>query len=153
MLFNVPQYIDVEDKVAGPFTAKQLLWMFGCGAMLLVLWNTLDKVTFIISAIPIILLFAALAFYRPYNQPLIKFIYFAVMFLFRPKVYVWRRIAERRSFNKKDENMGVAHVEKKKEALISGDVDELAKMLDSAGHERNDKIMEIIKQKQLNKQK
>jgi hypothetical protein len=153
MLFNVPQYIDVEDKVAGPFTAKQLLWMFGCGATLLVLWNTLDKITFIISAIPIILIFAALAFYRPYNQPLIKFIYFAILFLFRPKVYIWRRIAERRASNKKDENKSVTHTEKKKEALVSGDVEELAKMLDSAGHERSDRIMEIIKQKQLNKQK
>lgn len=153
MLFNVPQYIDVEDKVAGPFTAKQLLWMFGCGATLLVLWNILDKVTFIISAILIVLLFGALAFYRPYNQPLVKFIYFAIIFLFRPKIYVWKRITERRSFNRKDENKAPAHVEKKKESLVSGDVEELAKMLDSAGHERSDRILEIIKQKQLNKQK
>src|SRR4030042_3818231 len=97
MLFNVPQYIDVEDKVAGPFTAKQLLWMFGCGATLLVLWNVLNKTAFIIIAILVILIFGALAFYRPYNQPLIKLVYFAIMFLFRPKVYVWRRIAEMRS--------------------------------------------------------
>ena len=43
MLFNVPQYIDVEDKIVGPLTGKQLLWMIGMGIMLLVLWNTVSR--------------------------------------------------------------------------------------------------------------
>jgi len=27
MLFNVPQFIDIEDKIVGPLTAKQLGWL------------------------------------------------------------------------------------------------------------------------------
>jgi hypothetical protein len=91
MLFNVPQYIDVEDKVAGPLTAKQLLWMIGMSAVLLVLWNIFDLAAFFAAAIPVVLIFVALAFYRPYNQPLIVFVKNALFFLIRPKVYVWNR--------------------------------------------------------------
>lgn len=91
MLFNVPQYIDVEDKVAGPLTAKQLLWMIGMGASLMILWNLFDKASFFVIAIPVTCAFVALAFYRPYGQPLIMFIGSAILFIVRPKVYVWSR--------------------------------------------------------------
>jgi hypothetical protein len=91
MLFNVPQYIDVEDKIAGPLTAKQLLWMIGMGAALMILWGIFDTGAFFTAAVPTVCLFTALAFYRPYNQPLIMFIGNALMFLVRPKVYVWSR--------------------------------------------------------------
>ena len=91
MLFNVPQYIDVEDKIAGPLTAKQLLWMIGMGAMLMFMWSIFDKALFFILAIPVICLFVAFAFYRPYNQPLVSFIGSAIMYMVRPKIYVWNR--------------------------------------------------------------
>ncbi len=91
MLFNVPQFVDIEDKIVGPFTAKQLLWMFGMAAVLLIVWNVFDQKTFWISSIPIVLLFLALAFYRPFGLPFIKFIFLTILFLIRPKVYVWQR--------------------------------------------------------------
>lgn len=91
MMFNVPQYIDVEDKVAGPLTAKQLLWMIGMGAVLLVLWNIFAFGTFAVLAIPVILIFVAFAFYKPYGQPMVVFAGNVLMFLFRPKVYIWHR--------------------------------------------------------------
>ena len=91
MLFNVPQFVDIEDKIVGPFTAKQLLWMFGMGAVLMVVWTVFDQKTFWISSVPIVLLFLALAFYRPYGLPFIKFIFLTLLFIVRPKVYVWQR--------------------------------------------------------------
>jgi hypothetical protein len=91
MQFNVPQFIDIEDKIVGPFTAKQLGWMGLAGVLLLIFWSILDFSAFIIVAIIIVAVFGALAFYRPYNQPLIKFIISSVGFMFRPKIYVWRR--------------------------------------------------------------
>lgn len=89
--YNVPQYIDVEDKVAGPLTAKQLIWMFGMGAALLVLYNMFEFNIFAILSIPTILIFCAFAFYRPYNMPLIAFVIYTLLFIVRPKVYVWIR--------------------------------------------------------------
>lgn len=153
MLFNVPQYIDVEDKVAGPLTVKQLLWMLGMGAVLLVLWNTLDKTTFFIVAIPVGVLFTALAFYRPYNQPLISFIISSISFLFSPKVYIWKRSNEG-GFSKRKSDRKPMEVSKKEKKMPKiEDIEMLARVLDSGGRERNEKIMELIKQSQKSKAK
>lgn len=94
MLYNVPQYTDVEDKIAGPLTAKQFLWMLGMGAVLLVLWNIFAAGVFWILAIPVIIIFVAFAFYKPYGQPMILFVSNALLYLFRSKVYVWNRPIE-----------------------------------------------------------
>ena len=91
MLFNVPQFIDVEDKVAGPLTARQILWMVGMGGVLFLVWTFFDTTTFFVLSIPVIILFVLFAFYRPYNQSLLFFSTNAVMFFFRPKVYTWDR--------------------------------------------------------------
>jgi hypothetical protein len=147
MLFGVPQYIDIEDKVAGPLTGKQLLWMFGMGAALLVLWNVLEKGAFFAAALPVAGLFCALAFYKPYGQPLIKFLIYSVLFIFRPKVYVWRRESVNRNpsgIKKSDtSSTSSSHVKLKEKAPIE-EIESLAKVLDSEGEERNEKILEII---------
>lgn len=88
---NVPQFIDIEDKVAGPLTWRQLLWVIAMGIILLVLYNMLPGIVFIVVAIPIVLFFSALAFYRPQGQPLISFLGHGFFFFFRPKVAVWER--------------------------------------------------------------
>ena len=89
MLFNVPQFIDVEDKIAGPLTAKQVLWFVGMGAVLFIVWTFFDTPTFFVLSVPIILIFSLFAFYRPYNQSLLMFAINGVMFFFRPKLYTW----------------------------------------------------------------
>lgn len=91
MLSNVPQFIDVEDKIAGPLTVKQVLWFVGMGAVLFIVWTFFDTPTFFVASIPIILLFAIYAFYRPYNQSMLSFTIHSVMFFFRPKLYTWDR--------------------------------------------------------------
>jgi hypothetical protein len=91
MMFNVPQFIDVEDKIAGPLTWRQLLWMIGMGAVVLTLFMFLDGPIMFIVIVPVVLLFLLLAFYRPGGQPFIQYIMSAFFFLFRPKVMMWDR--------------------------------------------------------------
>jgi hypothetical protein len=95
MIFNVPQFIDIEDKLVGPLTAKQLGWIAAGAVIILVFYSLLDKPTFLISSIITAVIFGALAFYKPYNQPLIKFILSSIMFVVRPKMYIWRRATEK----------------------------------------------------------
>ncbi|MCD6149433.1 PrgI family protein [bacterium] len=135
MLFNVPQFINVEDKIVGPFTGKQLLWLAGLGAVLLVLWNVLEKAVFIVAAIPISLIFLAFTFYRPYNQSLVKFVAAGIMFLFRPKTYVWERKTLKVKVlpvkkNKQDSEMN------KNKVITPEEIKELAETLDSRGGEK-----------------
>ena len=91
MFSNVPQFIDKEDKLVGPLTAKQLGWLAAGGGLLLISWNTLDMSSFVVSALIIGIIFGALAFYRPYNQPLLSFLTSSLFFAFNPKVYIWKR--------------------------------------------------------------
>jgi hypothetical protein len=91
MLFNVPQFIDIEDKIVGPLTAKQLGWMAIAGVILLVLWTLLEGASFFIIAIIVFAIFGALAFYKPYGQPFIEFITSSARFVGRPKIFIWER--------------------------------------------------------------
>lgn len=128
MMFNVPQFIDVEDKIVGPLTWRQLLWMIGMGATLLTFFNIFEKIPFVIIAIPTVLLFVAFAFYRPNGFPMTTFVFYAILFLFSPKVAVWERPVVDRPKIKEPEKTEeiqntVKQIEPKKLA-------ELAKILD-----------------------
>lgn len=94
MMSSVPQFINVEDKIAGPLTWRQLLWMIGMGATLFVVYRFLGLIGFFIIGVPIIVLFSALAFYRPQGgQSLINFFFHGIIYFFKPKVAVWERPA------------------------------------------------------------
>jgi len=94
MRFPVPQFINVEDKVAGPLTWKQLYWMIAMTIFILLLWRALSFFSFILSAPLVIGLFGALAFYKPWGQPLLKVFWYALVFVFRPKMYTWQRFSQ-----------------------------------------------------------
>lgn len=128
MQFNIPQFIDKEDKIVGPLTAKQLGWLFGAGAIMLVLWAFLDNSALIAAAIPIALIFGALAFYRPNNQPLISFLFASIHYFIRPKIYVWKRIPEPARQVKKAAQKTMTAIEKKE--LSSRKIEEISKLLD-----------------------
>lgn len=95
MMTSVPQFIDVEDKVAGPLTWKQLGWMVAMGACLFVIYTIFSGILFYLLAIPVALLFVALAFFRPNGMAFPQFLFYSVSFLFRPKVSVWERPVHR----------------------------------------------------------
>lgn len=129
MLFNIPQFIDKEDKIVGPLTAKQLGWMFGAGGVLLLLWAILDISAFIISSIPVIALFGALAFYRPNNQSLLAFLFSSVSFFFRPKMYIWKRVPDIVDIKKKTPKK-IKYVPRDTKTINNDKIEEIAKLLD-----------------------
>lgn len=129
MLFNVPQFIEIEDKIVGPLTAKQLGWLAIGAVLTLVFWGIFDTSAFIITAIIIFAIFGALAFYRPYNQPLLSFITSSFRYVLNPKVYVWKRNFDNirpisRSAQKPKENL----IPKKK-TIDRKRVEEISKIL------------------------
>lgn len=145
----VPQYIDVEDKIAGPLTWKHLGWFFGGGIMLTVAWLLLDRMAFYVVAIPVAIMTAALAFYKPNGVSMIQFLGFGFGFLFRPKVYTWQNEV---SYEKKTNKPKVQNPSVVKEKKISADdIAAIAHTLDSHGVERNERIKQLIKERTQNK--
>lgn len=128
MLFNVPQFINIEDKVVGPLTAKQLGWLAIAGVILFFLFNFLDTSAFIIALVIVGTIFGALAFYRPYNQPLINFIGSSISFVIRPRLYVWKRLGENGKKIKKTAVKSISTIKRKN--LDSQKINEISKRLD-----------------------
>lgn len=91
MRFEVPQFIDIEDKIFGPLTFKQFIYVAGGGGLCYGVYRLLP----IYFAIPLILAIAllawALAFYKINNQPFIKIGQAFVVFLTKNKLYVWQK--------------------------------------------------------------
>ena len=146
----VPQYIDIEDKIAGPLTWKHIGWLFGGGSILVIAFLLLDTITFFIVAIPISLLFLALAFYRPHGVSFIEFFGYGFMFLFRPRKYVWSRDVQIQQRKSKKIQQQTQILKNKKELSIQ-DIEAIAKTLDSNGKERNKRVQELIKKSQIKK--
>jgi hypothetical protein len=128
MLFNIPQFLEKEDKIVGPLTAKQLGWFFAAGAVLLVLWNMLDITAFIIAAVIVLGIAGAFAFYQPNGIPLISFIIYSVSFLFRPKMYIWHRLPEEIRTIKRQPSKN--EIRKKERVLTQNKIKEIATALD-----------------------
>jgi hypothetical protein len=128
MISNVPQFIDIEDKIVGPLTAKQLGWLAMGGVVDFIFFAMLDSFPYIVSTIFIALTFGALAFYRPYNQPLISFLVSGAGFIVRPKIYIWKRSYQNLSPVKK--TTGKIEVIKKHKDFDAEKAQELSKIFD-----------------------
>ena len=91
MQFQVPQFTDIEDKIIGPFTLKQFLYIAAAAGLLFILFKILTFFVFLLIAIPIGGLTIALAFVRVHGQPFISVIKNFFGFLRKPDFYVWRK--------------------------------------------------------------
>ena len=89
MQFQVPQFIEVEDKIFGPLTFKQFIYLLGGVGGAYLLWRTLPLVV----AGPLILAIgaftAALAFLQFNGRPFILGVENAFYYYLRSKLYLW----------------------------------------------------------------
>ncbi len=92
MRYQVPQFIEVEDKIFGPFTFKQFIFMAGGAGLCFIAYRSLPLLWAILIMIPAGGFAAALAFYRPNNRPFINTIESAFNYFITQKLYIWRKI-------------------------------------------------------------
>lgn len=93
MRFQVPQFIEVEDKIFGPFTVKQFIYLVGGAGISFTLYRFIP-LPFFLKIIPIsvvIALSVALAFAKINNKPFIFMLEAAVKYFFNSKLYIWRK--------------------------------------------------------------
>jgi len=91
MQFKVPQFIDVEDKLFGPFTFRQFAYMVGGAGMIFVIYKLLPLWIGIFLIIPVAALSAALTFYKINNKPFIYYLEAGITYLFSNKLYIWKQ--------------------------------------------------------------
>lgn len=91
MRFQVPQFIDIEDKIVGPFTLKQFL-MYVVACMVLVpIYIYTDLSLFITIALPVLGIAAAFAHIRIYGKSLSQVMFAGILYLSKGQLYIWRR--------------------------------------------------------------
>lgn len=94
MQFSVPQFIDVEDKIVGPFTAKQTMYLIGGGGVLLLAFTLFNFFFFIVALIIIAPITLAFVFYRPRGISLAQYLGNGLDYFTSNHLYVWRREPE-----------------------------------------------------------
>jgi hypothetical protein len=92
MQFQVPQFISVEDKIIGPLTIKQGVYLAGGAALSFIVLRFLPLFIGLLACTPIIALSLALAFYKVNNKPFINIMESAVKYFFNEKLYLWRKV-------------------------------------------------------------
>src|SRR3989344_8145556 len=93
MRFQVPQFIEVEDKIFGQFTIKQFIYLAGGAGLSFAIYRVIG--TLIWSILPIIIVIAfslALSFYKINERfPFIYIVEAAVKYFFSNKLYIWKK--------------------------------------------------------------
>ncbi len=91
MEYQVPQFIEVEDKIFGPFTFKQFVYLAGGAGAAAIALLYLPLILGVLIALPAAALGAALAFYKMNGKPFIDIAEAAFNYVTSRKLYLWRK--------------------------------------------------------------
>lgn len=94
MRFQVPQFIETEEKIFGPFTLKQFIFVAIGGALIFFAFLVAPFTVFIFLAIPIGLISVGLALVKIDEVPVYLYLFLFLNFLLNPKKYLYRSDSE-----------------------------------------------------------
>jgi PrgI family protein len=92
MRFQVPQFIEVEDKIFGSLTLKQSIYLAGGGGLSFLIYALLDSL--LLSLLPIVVIMGisiALAFYKINRKPFVAVLESAFKYYLGTKLYIWKK--------------------------------------------------------------
>src|SRR5579872_3287717 len=89
--YQVPQFIEVEDKIFGPLTFKQFIYLAGGGGITLLFFTFLPIWLAATLALPFIALAGALAFYKINERPFIEVLEHAIRFYTSSRLFLWKQ--------------------------------------------------------------
>ena len=88
--FQVPQFIETETKLIGPFTLKQFLFLAGGLSVSALEYILLSGIWVALAVIPTIGFFGALAFARIGGQPFLNYMAYMLAYALGAKRYVYK---------------------------------------------------------------
>lgn len=92
MRFQIPQFIEIEDKIFGPLTLKQFIYLAGGAGLMFIIFRLLP----LFLALPVMAAVAAfsagLAFYKVHGRfPFIYLVEAAFKYYISGKLYIWKK--------------------------------------------------------------
>ncbi|MDE1919240.1 MAG: PrgI family protein [Patescibacteria group bacterium] len=90
MEYHVPQFIEVEDKIVGPLTLRQFIYIAGAGGLCVVFFAYFSLVYAIILSIPVVAFAGALAFYKVNGKAFIEILEAGFNYYTSAKLFLWK---------------------------------------------------------------
>lgn len=87
MQFQVPQFIETEDKVVGPFTLRQFIYVAIAGVIGFTLFFVLKLWLWIIIMLILFSVSASVGFIKVNGRPMAVFLQSAFSYIWSPRVY------------------------------------------------------------------
>ncbi len=97
MQFQVPQFIETEAKIVGPFTLKQFIYIAVAAVISFICFFVFTFILWIIITIVLGMTAVILAFAKFNGQPIPKIIVYAIRYLLQPHLYLWQRVPGRQA--------------------------------------------------------
>ncbi len=135
MEYQVPQFIEVEDKIIGTLTLKQFIYIAGAGGLCVVFFVYLPIVLAFLFSAPTVGLAVALAFYKVNGKSFIEMLEAGFNYYTGAKLFIWKH----KDPSAKEQNVAAAAAAAATEAarpvrgapkLTRGKLSELAWSLD-----------------------
>src|SRR3989344_2125018 len=90
MQFQVPQFIETEDRVVGPFSIRQFIYVAIAGWFCFILYFAVEFWLLVVLAVPTMGAAFSLAFIKINGVPLTRVAMSAFNFYWKPQTYVWQ---------------------------------------------------------------
>lgn len=91
MQFQMPRFLDIEDKVIGPLTFKQFIYLVGGTGLAYVAYSYLGWTWGFIFIALFLGLGIGLAFWKPNNRPAQIMLQAFISHYMKNRMYVWQR--------------------------------------------------------------
>jgi hypothetical protein len=91
MQFQVPQFIEIEDKVFGPFSFKQFIYIVGSIGVAFIFYVYLPLFVAIVPMTLVVSLGFSLAFYKINNRPFVFMLQSMLKYYINRKLYLWKK--------------------------------------------------------------
>jgi hypothetical protein len=134
MQFKVPQFLEIEDKIFGPFTFKEFVYLAGGAGLCFILYKLLGLLIGIIPMIAVAGLSLALTFYKPNNKPFVDMLEASFKYFTQDKLYIWKRHEPKKgNTGSTDQNLAEININKnnyEKSRLTGNKLRDLAWSLD-----------------------
>lgn len=91
MQFAIPQFIEIEDKVIGPLTVRQFIFLVIGGVLMVIYWSLADLGLFIVLALMTVAVVVAFAFVKINGRSFQIFLIAFLQFNTRPRLRTWYR--------------------------------------------------------------
>jgi hypothetical protein len=88
--FQIPQFIDTEDKIVGPLSIRQFIYIVIAAGISMVLYFSVRAWLWIILSVPLLGFAGGMAFIKVNGRPFAKFLRAGLSYYWKPQTYVWQ---------------------------------------------------------------